>query len=178
MKSLFLYTLLMVLAFSVPAQTLRIENPFNAKGSLQVKKLYAPDTVLIRTDTVYLLNRPLYLLYSGMQGKQGNCQALLRQTITLYEERISQQDSAYDRLNAQFPLLQKQFENYRYNAVTHIDSLSFLVSDAGNHLKKAREENEKAKAQLDKLTRRSTTQKITFGLGGVTAGLILALLLK
>lgn len=178
MKSIFSLLVLIVNIVTCPAQTIRIENSFNAKGSLQVKKLHTPDTVFICTDTVYLLNRPLYLLYSGMQGKQGNCQTLLRQTITMYEERISQQDSAYDRLNAQFPLLQKQFENYRYNAVTHIDSLSFLVSDAENHLKKAREENEKAKEQLDKLTRRSTTQKITFGLGGVTVGLIIALLLK
>ncbi len=178
MKSLFLFAMLIVLAGLIPAQTIRIENSFNAKGSLQVKKLYTPDTVLIRTDTVYLLNRPLYLLYSSMQGKQANCQTLLRQTIAMYEERISQQDSDYNRLNAQFPLLQKQFENYRYNAVTHIDSLSFLVSDAENHLKQAREENEKAQAQLNRLARRSTTQKITFGLGGVTVGLIIALLLK
>ena len=178
MKSIFSLLVLIVNIVTCPAQTLLIENPFNAKGTFQVKKLYAHDTVLIRTDTVYLLNRPLYHLYSGMQGKQGNCQTLLRQTITMYEERISQQNSAYDRLNAQFPLLQKQFENYRYNAVTHIDSLSFLVSDAENHLKKAREENEKAKEQLDKVTHRSTTQKITFGLGGVAVGLIIALLLK
>lgn len=155
-----------------------VNQSFNNPESYRLKKLHAGDTAIIRADTVYLINIPLYRLYTGMKNRQGDFQSLLMETTTLYEKRISEQNLAYAQLNDQFPPLKKRFERYLSHANRQIDSLQLCITGAESHLAIAREENRKMTEEVDKLLKQNNSQKYVFSLGGVTLGLIIALLLK
>jgi hypothetical protein len=167
------------LLFFVSAQAqIKIQPSFNNQGKYTLKKLHKNDTLLVLCDTVYLVNKPLFLVYAALYSKQKNIQQVLNESNEIYLNHISEQNKQYEKLNSEFQLTIEKFQKYEENSRQNLDSLQIGLKGAEENLAKARKENEKLKDQVGKAMHQNNSQKYYFGLAGVTIGLIIAILIK
>jgi hypothetical protein len=176
MKFLFILNFLFFF-ISINGQ-IKISSSFNKAETYTLKKLHRNDTVLILCDTVFLVNRPLFLIYNGLYSKQKNIQIVLNESSELFQNHITDQEKQYDKLNTEFRLTLEQFRKYRDNSNKNLDSLQGNLKGAEESLLKARKENEILKSQIDKGIHQNNSQKYYFGLAGISIGLAIAFLIR
>ena len=156
----------------------KIPSSFNKPSTYTLKKLHRNDTVIIMCDTVYLVNRPLFLIYRNLYSNQKNIQLALNESSDLFQNHISDQEKQYDDLNSEFLLTLEQFKKYRDSSSKNLDSLQTNLREAGESLSRAKKENQSLKEQIDKSLQQNKSQKYYFGLAGISIGLVIALLIR
>jgi peptidoglycan hydrolase CwlO-like protein len=167
------------LLFFITAQAqIKIQPSFNNQGNYTLKKLHKYDSVVVLCDTVYLVNKPLFLVYAALYSKQKNIQQVLNESNEISQNHISEQDIQYEKLNSEFQLTIDKFKKYQENSRQNLDSLQTGLKGAEENLAKARKENEKLKEQIGKAMHQNNSQKYYLGLAGVTIGLIIAILIR
>jgi len=176
MRSLFIFNLL-IFFISVHAQ-IKIPASFNNPGTYTVKKIFKNDTISSRCDTLYLVNKPLFLIYNGLYSKQKNIQSVLNESKDLFQNHINEQEKQYEKLNTEYHLTLEQFKIYQDKSNRNLDSLKLNVKAAEENIRNAQKENALLKNQIDKAVRQNNSQKYYFGLAGISIGLIIALLIK
>jgi uncharacterized phage infection (PIP) family protein YhgE len=169
--------LIMLFFFDQLNAQIVVKPSFNNPGNYILKKLHKNDTLLILCDTVYLVNRPLFLVYSGLYSKQKNIQQVISESSEIFQGHINDQGIQFEKLNSEFQRTLDQFKKYKECTKQNLDSLQTGISGAEESLARAKKENEKLKEQIGKALQKNNSQKFYFGLAGISIGLVIALLL-
>jgi hypothetical protein len=177
MKTLFALLLALMFATSSFAQKI-IDPAFNKQGQYLVKKLYTYDTLVILCDTAFLVNKPMFGIYSVLYNKQTNIQNILNETSQLYAQHELEQNQECEKLHGEYLQLQTALNAYTTRSHNQMDSLEHSLIKAEGYLVTVKEENETLQKQVEKSLRRSNSNKFIYGLGGISIGLIIAFLIK
>lgn len=152
---------------------------------IRANVLKAGDSVVITCDTAYIMNAMTFRLYDNayrdIRRKAPSVARLMAaydEIIALQERRLQEQEANYNNLRTSFETLSiasgsafEQASKQLNRAMNNLETLSFHLQESNRLLTETRTiiEAEKRGLNLDKLL---------WGAGGLTAGLIMGVLIS
>jgi hypothetical protein len=183
MKKLRLLLIIWAVSTSI-AQAQSDTRDFCDTGSYHIRLYLRNDSLVVRCDTVYLLNPATFMLYSKTYNsfRTGNAdQKKLVSTFSelqkLYENRIAQQDTEYVQLKAQFDSLVNNSQTYIQKSSTDLNQLNISLKQINENVKGAKQDVTESKELIRQEIRKSTGSKLRWGLGGFGIGITVTAIL-
>lgn len=167
----------------VLAQISTATRDFCSPGSFNVRRYLKNDTLIVRCDTVYLLNPATFQLYSktyksfrANNSDQRKLVATFDELQKLYESRIARQDTEYIQLRAKFDSLALASQLYIGKTGSSLHQLNISLNQINENVKGAKQDVTESKELIRQEIRKSLGNKLRWGLGGFGIGLTGAIL--
>ena len=180
MKKLIFISLL--LAFSI---CLKAQRPFGNCLTLTSYLTLKGDTFVIDCDSVYLLNKKTFSVYQLAFEKWKGRDINIKQAFATYESlvelqsrRIEEQDLEYNRLKMQFDSLAESSIAFIDQTGNKLGELTSVLNQVNTNLNSAITNINDTEKVLKAEKKKRIQNSITWGVGGFTLGIVIALLLK
>lgn len=143
------------------------------------------DTVVIKCDSVYLLNKKTYSIYQIAYEKVKGRDANVKQIFSTYEslldlqsKRIEEQDLEYNRLKMQFDSLVATSGKFIDKTGNRLGELTDAMNKVNANLNSALGQIKESETVMKSQGKKDIRNSIVWGVGGFTLGLITCLLLN
>lgn len=143
------------------------------------------DTLVIGCDSVYLLNKKTFSIYQTAYDRWKGRDVNVRQVFGTYESLVKLQERRIEQQELEYNHLKAQYDSLAFSLVQFIDKTGSRLGELSNDMQKVNASLNSAMLQIkDSQTLLAAEKKkrirssIAFGAGGLTAGLLLGLLLN
>jgi len=148
-------------------------------NKMRVFAVFAEDTLVVRCDTMYLVNKVAVQNYRAfrhyaLKTKDGKIYEALNE---LYERRLAEQKAEYDSLMGIVQRFQDQSESTMGEIEGRADSMNFHLAQIDSSLMQATRTLEEVRENVKREKRSAWWKRAGIGLGGVAIGLLLGLLI-
>lgn len=180
MKKLIPFIFFLLLIGKAEAQnTFELSNCTSVKSSLAL----ANDTIVVKCDSVYFLNKKTFSLYQLAYEKLKGRDVNVREAFNTYEsmidlqnQRLEQKDLEYTSLKAQFDSLVISSNQFIGNTGTKLTEIKTEIGNANQNLQAALLQINDAQSTLAKERKNKWKNYIAIGTGGFVLGLLVSLL--
>lgn len=176
----FLFTILAFPAFSQPAPT-----PFSDCDNLESVLFVSDDVLLIRCDTVYVLNKLTFRRYDSaykdLRRRGTNVANLISaydEIIALQENRIKEQAQSYSELRENFGRLTAETQAQVGESAARLGQALNSMEALSKDLTETKKLLGEAKEIIEAEKRGLNLEKILWGAGGLIVGLLLGIALN
>ena len=139
------------------------------------------DTVLIKTDTAYLITKNNFRLYRGLRNKiitASNVSSKYFEGLQYFEHQVMERENAYDTLK-------KRFDSLATRSVVFIDNAKEKLSDIDSIQMAIKTDIKNSQAAIDSAKRDIVSSltgefydRLYWGLGGAVIGIITGVLIN
>jgi ElaB/YqjD/DUF883 family membrane-anchored ribosome-binding protein len=144
------------------------------------RKFHVNDTLIIRCDTVFIINKDRYLFYKDLHYSVTNkkSDSLLNKIVLIYENRLKENEDAFVKLlnnSKKADTLTLDLIDYSQKRLGNIEkSLSYTQNTLNSSIRSL----ELANDYINKQQWNSIGQKVLIGIGGVGLGIIIGVLVN
>ena len=175
-----LILLLQLCGTKISAQSLK---HYNDSAKTVVKTFYRGDSVLVGCDTVYLLNKPTFMIYKRFYDRGRSGSSSFKAVIAEYEEVIDAKDQMLSTKEAYYQQLRSQFDELSTKSASFMDRTSAGLMQVSTTLEKTTTSLiatqtllEESRQMLIEERKKQNFKALKFGIGGVIAGGLISLL--
>lgn len=141
-------------------------------------KYYQGDTIMVRCDTVFLLNKSTFSRFNAVykDPKINELVSTQNQLIEAYEKRNTEQDDAYEQLKSNFDKVVNNSNLLIQTSKEELGGIKQSLSSAQTNIDSAKTDISEVKDLLKKDLRKANEAKLKWGIGGLAIGILVMLL--
>ncbi|SFD58956.1 hypothetical protein SAMN05518672_102521 [Chitinophaga sp. CF118] len=185
MKKSFLLFVAAMFSVTLQCMSQDVKKEFKDCSTINVYTALQGDTILIKCDTSFLLNKPTFNLYQKYYKKVKSGSSSVKEILDNYDNIIVMKDSMLTQKEFYYQELKLRFDSLSDNSLTFInktsDSLhavSTALDSATNKLVDTQNLLKDSQKLLTQERKKATWKTLKFGIGGVVVGVLVALLLS
>lgn len=146
---------------------------------MRVFAVFAEDTIVVRCDTMYLVNKVAVQNYQAFRryAQQTERGKVFQALEELYKRRLAEQKAEYDSLMEVVLRFQNHSESTMGEIESRADSMNIHLAQIDSSLIQATRTLEEVRDNVKREKRSAWWKKAGIGLGGVAIGLLLGLLI-
>lgn len=176
----------LVILLVVPAGSAAQIGPreFDDCDRLQSVMFTDNDMILVRCDTVFVLNKLTFKRFDGayrdLRRKGTGASALIKaydEIVTLQTGRIEQQARQYDELHARFASLSNEAETRHEDSSVRLSAALASMQRVTTDLTQTKSLLGEAKDIIEAEQRGFHLEKLLWGIGGIAAGMVVGILI-
>jgi purine-nucleoside phosphorylase len=156
----------------------------NSWTSFQAIPGFSGDTLLIRSDTIFIINKTSFKNYAATFDKLKDKNLLAKELVANYENLIQVQENMLNTKEAYYQELKAKFDSLAGNATIFIDKSSTSISQISTSLGKASDnlvETQKLLMDSQKLLeeerKNNWKRTLKIGIGGFSVGVVVTALI-
>lgn len=159
--------------------------PFQDCTDIRVNVFTSGDSVVITCDTAYVMNAMTFRLYDNAYREIrrkapsiGRLMTAYDEIIALQDRRLREQEANYNDLRASFRTLSAASGSAFEQASRQLDGAMNSLETLNSHVQESNRLLKETRAIIEAERRWLNLEKLLWGAGGLTAGLILGVLIS
>ncbi|MCF6406885.1 hypothetical protein L3C95_28560 [Chitinophaga filiformis] len=187
MKPFTLHKLLLAIFFCIAATQGHAQDrlkTFKDSSGTSIYSIYRGDTLLIRCDTAFILNKTTFGIYKKFYDKTRQGNSSFVGIMDSYENMIRQQDTMLRQKEFYYQQLKQQFDSLSGSSLAFMDKTSTSLQGISSSLDKAttslvetQKLLEDSRKMLEEERKKRNSRALKFGIGGAVIGALVAALI-
>jgi hypothetical protein len=157
---------------------------FKDSSGTSIYSIYRGDSLLIRCDTAYILNKNTFSVYKTFYEKTRQGNSSFKGIMDSYESMIRQQDTMLRTKEFYYQQLKGQMDSVTNSSLTFMDKTSVSLQGISTSLDKAttslvatQQLLEDSRKMLEDERKKRNSRAIKFGIGGAVIGALITALI-